>query len=363
MRQWNDAELLSAYANRQSEEAFGVLVERYVALVYSAALRQVQKSHLAEEVVQATFIILAQKARRLDGRTILSGWLCRTAHFVARNTLKAEFRRHYREQEAHMQSLINESAPEAWRQLAPLLDEAVAQLNEADRSAVVLRFYERKPLNEVGDILGVDPDAAQKRVSRALDKLRKIFARHGVNSTTAAIAENISAHSVQAVPVALAKSVTTVALAKGAAASTSTLTLIKGALKIMAWTKVKTAVVAGAVVLLTAGTTTVIMQRIQQNKGAQWDKGTVPAASPDQASSSMEARQRNADINNLRRIDAAKNQWAFENGKPNGTPVTESDIVPYLGGGKFPKSSAGGTYTIGKVGEKPTCSIPGHELP
>ena len=266
MRQWNDSELLSAYADRQSEEAFGVLVERYVALVYSAALRQVQKSHLAAEVAQATFIILAQKARRLNGRTVLSGWLCRTAHFVARNTLKAEFRRHYREQEAHMQSLINEPAPEVWRQLAPLLDEAVAQLNEADRNAVVLRFYERKPLNEVGDILGVDPDAAQKRVSRALDKLRNIFARHGVNSTTAAIAENISTYSVHAAPAMLAKAATAVALAKGATASASTLTLIKGALKIMAWTKAKTAIAVSAATLLAVGTTTITVNEVNSRQ-------------------------------------------------------------------------------------------------
>src|ERR1035438_2633501 len=119
MRQWNDADLLSAYANRQSEEAFGVLVERYIALVHSAALRQVQNPHLAEEVTQAAFTILAQKARRLSGRTVLSGWLCRTAHFVARNAQKTEFRRQYRETEAHMQSLNNETEAAVWQQFAP----------------------------------------------------------------------------------------------------------------------------------------------------------------------------------------------------------------------------------------------------
>jgi RNA polymerase sigma factor (sigma-70 family) len=252
MHEWNDAALLSAYANQQSEEAFGLLVERYIALVYSAALRQVQKPYLAEEVTQATFTILAQKARQLGARTTLSGWLCCTAHLVARNASKSELRRHYREQEAYMQSLVNEPEPETWRQLAPLLDQAVAQLSEADRNALVLRFYERKPLNEVGAILRVDPNSAQKRVSRALDKLRKFFARHGVNSTTAAIAENISAHSVQVAPAALAKTVTAVALAKGAVASASTLTLLKG-LKIMSWTKAKTAAVVAVVAVLGTG--------------------------------------------------------------------------------------------------------------
>jgi len=271
MRQWNDADLLSAYANRQSEEAFGVLVERYVALVYSAALRQVQNPHLAEEVTQAAFTILAQKARGLNKRMVISGWLCRTAHFVARNALKAEFRRQYRETEAHMQSLNDEPEAEIWQRFAPLLDEAVAQLNEADRNAVVLRFYEKKPLNEVGAILGIDADAAQKRVSRALEKLRNFFAKRGVDSTTAAIAENISAHSIQAAPVALAKSVTVVALAKGAAASTSTLTLIKGALKIMAWTKLKTGIISAIIVVGVATTTTTLVIQHQHHLASQND--------------------------------------------------------------------------------------------
>jgi outer membrane lipoprotein-sorting protein len=87
------------------------------------------------------------------------------------------------------------------------------------------------------------------------------------------------------------------------------------------------------------------------------------AATPTSTASSTEASQRNACINNLRQIDAAKNEWALEKGKANGTLVTEADITPYIMGGVLPKCPAGGTYTIGKVGEKPTCSIPGHELP
>ena len=114
-----------------------------------------------------------------------------------------------------------------WRHIAPLLDEVVAQLSEKDRNAIVLRFYEQKSFGEVGNVLGVDADAAQKRVSRALEKLRIFFAKRGVSSTTAIIADAISANSVQIAPTALAKTVAAVALAKGAAASGSTLTLSK----------------------------------------------------------------------------------------------------------------------------------------
>ena len=258
MRPPDDAELLTAYATRHSEEAFTELVGRHVALVYSAALRQVREPQLAEDVTQAVFIILARKARAVSRHTALSGWLCRVAHFVSRDALRAERRRQHREQIA---CRTENSAETDWMHIAPLLDEVVAQLSEKDRNAIVLRFYERKSFGEVGSVLGVDADAAQKRVSRALEKLRIFFAKRGVNSTTAIIAEAISANSVQAVPAALAKSVTAVALAKGATAGGSTSTLIKGALKIMAWTKAKMAVVAGLCLLLAAGTTTIAIHR------------------------------------------------------------------------------------------------------
>jgi len=255
----DDAELLSRYVTQRSEEAFATLVERHLSLVYSSALRQVRDPHLAQEITQAVFIILARKAGSLRRESVLAGWLCRTARFVACNALKAEHRRQHHEQEAYMESLLQEPEPDAWPQIAPLLDEAVAQLAEADRNAVVLRFYEQRPLEEVGRVLGLNADAAQKRVSRALEKLRKLFTKRGVDSTAATIAETISTHSVQAAPVALAKFVTAVAIAKGATASGSTLTLIKGALKIMAWTKAKT-IVVGIGVLLVTGTGTVIVK-------------------------------------------------------------------------------------------------------
>ena len=255
----DDLTLLREYARRNSEEAFAALVARHVNLVYSVALRQVRDPHLAGDITQAVFIILARKSDSLGDKTILPGWLCRTARYAGANALTIQRRRQHREQEAHMQSILNEATnepAETWNQIAPLLDGAMEQLGQKDHDAVVLRFFEGRNFKEVGAALGASEDAAKKRVNRALEKLRKFFTKRGVSSTTAIIAGTISAHSVQAAPVALAKSVTAMAIAKGAAASGSTLTLIKGALKIMAWTKAKTAMVASACVLLAAGTTT-----------------------------------------------------------------------------------------------------------
>jgi hypothetical protein len=174
-----------------------------------------------------------------------------------------------------MQSLLNRSggdalppADETWPHIAPLLDSALETLGRKDHDALVLRFFENKNFAEVGAALGASEDTARMRVNRALEKLRKFFTKRGVNSTTEIIAGAISAHSVSAAPVGLAVKISAVAVAKGAAASTSTLTLIKGALKIMAWTKMKTAIVVGAVVLLAAGTTTTfVVQHKHQLQG------------------------------------------------------------------------------------------------
>ncbi len=248
----DDAQLLSAYATHHSEEAFAALVQRHISLVYSSALRQTRNPHLAEEITQTVFIILARKAGQLRRETVLAGWLCRTARFAACNLLKAENRRQHREHEAHMNALLNEPEPDVWPKIAPLLDEAVAQLAEADRNAMILRFYEQRSLDEVGRVLGLNADAAQKRVSRALDKLRKFFTRRGVVLTTALIAGAIAANSVQAAPAALANSTVAVALGKSASVSASTATLLKTTLKLMACTKAKTTILISAAVILAA---------------------------------------------------------------------------------------------------------------
>lgn len=223
----DDNALLRRYAEEHSDEAFAALVARHINLVYSVALRQTGNPHQAEEITQAVFIILAKKAASMSGTAALSSWLFQTTRWTAGNFIRSESRRHHREQEAHVQSILNEPGHDIWPQIAPMLDAAVAALGEKDRRAIVLRFYEGRNLREVGQALGASEDAAEKRVARAVEKLQHFFSKRGIHSTTAALEGTISSYSVQVAPALLVKSVTAAALAEGAAKSGSILSLAK----------------------------------------------------------------------------------------------------------------------------------------
>jgi uncharacterized protein (TIGR03435 family) len=268
----SDVELLQDYVRGGSDDAFAELVRRHLSLVYSTAIRHVGIAAHAEEITQAVFVVLARKAGTLRPNTILEGWLYETTRLTALSFQRGERRRQFREQEAYMQSTLPEHDNVAfWNRLAPLLDEAMARLGKKDREAVVLRFFKEKSLNEVAAAMDTTEAAAQSRVYRATEKLRKFFSKRGVSSTSAVLAGAISANSVQAAPVTLAKSVTAVAIAKGATASGSTLTIIKGALKTMAWTKAKTAIAVGVGVLFVGGLTTITVKKLDASYHAYYN--------------------------------------------------------------------------------------------
>ena len=242
----DDMTLVLEYAQSNSEQAFATLVSRHINLVYSVALRQVRDTHLAEEVTQGVFIILASKAKSLSPRTILSGWLCRTARFVSADTLKAQRRRQRREQESQVQSILNETDSDAWKQVAPLLDEALGCLGEKEHDAVVLRFLEGKEWKEVGASLGLREDAARMRVNRGVEKLREFFLKKGVAISTAAIAGALGSNSVQAAPAGLAAAITATALSGTALTTAAGIAVTKA----VAMTTLQKMIIASTVVVL-----------------------------------------------------------------------------------------------------------------
>lgn len=231
----DDADLLWEYAEAKSETAFHSLVTRYVPLVYSAALRQVGEAGLAEDITQAVFIILARKAGSLPRGTVLPGWLYQTTHYISAKVLRSEQRRRRREQEAVRMQSLDPSNP--WEKLAPLLDEAMSQLGEVDRGVVLLRYFQNKGLREVGRAYGLSEDAAQKRVARAVEKLRRILLRLGVAIPLVAITGLLSTHAAQIAPASLTGVVAAAALQK-TTLSTSVYALLQGAFRESIWPKV-----------------------------------------------------------------------------------------------------------------------------
>jgi len=266
MNPMDDWQLLRDYTRLNSEEAFRMLVDRYAGLVYHAALRQSGNPQTAQDVAQAVFIALARKADRLPRGTVLSGWLFRATRFAFANLAREESRRQRREQEAVMMqdSFQPDETESVWKQITPLLDDALDRLSAKDREAILLRFFQDKSHHETARMLGVSEDAAKVRVSRAVEKIRLIFAARGIAVPSAVLLAAFAAHGAQATPAGLTAVITSAAVAKGTVGTTSTATIAKGVLKLMAWTKAKTTIVTGAALLLAVGTTTTVIHHEQR---------------------------------------------------------------------------------------------------
>ena len=245
-------QLLADFAQTRSEPAFCELVARYLDLVYSSALRLVEgDEHRAKDVAQIVFTDLARKAGELSRNVTLGGWLHRHTCFVAAHTMRGERRRLFREREAAEMNLLQNNAGADFSLLASLLDETINQLDDADRTAIVLRFFEQRDFHTVGQSLNTSEDAARMRVNRALNKLRELLAQRGIQTTAGALGIVISANAVQSAPVGLAAAISAAALAGTTAVSTSTAI---ATIKIIAMTTLqKTLVTATVAVLAGAG--------------------------------------------------------------------------------------------------------------
>lgn len=246
MNDFSDQQLLRDYAARRSEPAFAELVRRHVDHVHSAALRMVRDAHLAEDVTQGAFVALAQNAGSLTDHAVLSGWLHRTAQNLAANAVRTEVRRRARETEAVAMNEILESDA-SWEHIAPHLDAALGELGEADRDALLLRYFERKSASEMARTLGISDEAAQKRVNRAEEKLRDIFAKQKITVGAGGLAVVIGANAVQAAPAGLAATISAAAVLTGTVVHTTTLI---AATKTIAMTTLQKTIVTGALAIV-----------------------------------------------------------------------------------------------------------------
>ncbi len=234
----DDKSLLEEFVAHRSETAFRTLTDQYLNLVYSTALRETNDPQMAQDVTQAVFILLARKAERLPKNVLLAGWLYRTTHFVASRAKRSELRRQRREQEA-FQMQQNQSADDTWKNVAPMLDEALTKLRETDRNAIILRFFQNQPLGKIGQTLGVSEEAAGKRVARALDTLRGFFDRRGFSVTSGVLAVSLAKHSAHAAPALLGQSVVTNVFLHAPSAATAHYALVQETLNAWQWAKAK----------------------------------------------------------------------------------------------------------------------------
>lgn len=261
----NDALLLRRYTEEHSEPAFRELVQRHLPLVYSSALRRCNgNTHAAADVAQRVFIALAQQARFLMRHAVLTAWLYATTRNIAVDFVRAEQRRHAHEQLAHtMQEIVSPAEASAdWNQLRPVLEHIMDELGDADREAVLLRFFDQRSFAEIGAALKVSEDAARMRTDRALDKLRALLAKRGIASTSTALALVLANQAVGTVPAGLAADITGASLLGAAAAAPAGLV----AATIAFMTATKTAAVMGVAALIAI--TTAVYQSIEARSSA-----------------------------------------------------------------------------------------------
>jgi RNA polymerase sigma factor (sigma-70 family) len=272
----NEHHLLHEYSSTGSQELFRRLVDRYIDLVYTAAKRQVHDAHLAEDVTQAVFLLLARKAGSVPRDRPLSGWLHRTACYLAANARRADASRRFHE---HKASQVNaelkniDTNVQEWQQLSPLLDEGLSRLKPEDRDVILLKFFDRKTHREIGDVAGVSEEAAAKRVQRAIERLREYFRARGVTSSCAVITTYLGARAVEAAPAGLSAAVASGSISTGAA-------LLKGAIFMSATQKAIVAVAAAVVVMFGVGGAVLGVKALLGQDGPAAQAQNAPAPAP-----------------------------------------------------------------------------------
>jgi RNA polymerase sigma factor (sigma-70 family) len=297
-----DHELLRRYAEEGASDAFAELVRRRIGLVFSVALRQTYgDTHRAEDVTQQVFVDLARKAGPLSRRPVLLGWLYRSTTYAARHALRTETRRRHREAEAQLMNELEQAdaPPPDWERLRPTLDQVLHELDERDRDAVLLRYFENRSFAEIGRYLHLTENAARMRVERALDKLHALLARRSVTSTGAAIGLALASQASTAAPAGLAAAVTSGAIA---AAGAGTVGATAWGVTFMASIKTQLGVTAGVLAVTTVG----LVSQARQQTAAQQELTPYVAAAqqlPAQWRAHDELQDRRREADTLRQVD------------------------------------------------------------
>jgi len=305
MNSQTDQQLLRDYAVSRSETAFAEIVRRHVDFVYSAALRMVRDAQLAEDVTQDVFLALVRReARQLTDRPVLSGWLHRTTQNLAANAVRGDVRRRVREQEAAaMNELLSTESDVVWEHIAPYLDDALGELNEGDRDALLLRYFERKTAREMAETLGTSEEAAQKRVSRAVERLREFFAKRGITVGASGLAVVITANAVQAAPIGLSAAITGAAALAGTTIATTATATKAIVMTTIQKTLVTTIIAAGVVTPILIQSQALVKLRAENQSLRQQD---------DQLAQLQLENQRLTDL-----LAQAKNSRPFSNNQSN----------------------------------------------
>ncbi len=273
-----DWQLLQRFADDRSQAAFRELTRRYTNLVYGVCQRELSDPGLAEDAAQAVFLLLARKAptlRPARHEATLSSWLFQTALLTARNVRRSEQRRAAREQEAAQMQADSSHAPEGWADIEPLLNDALHALPPGQRTLILERFFEDRPLAEIGAGLSVSEDATRMRVNRALERLRRFFAARNIALSAAALAALLP-HAVHPAPAHAADLLGRLPLPTdgGSSAPTHAQAIAQGAIHTMNIHRLRlqlgTAALVAVFILGTAGAVRVTSERkaqaVQQQK-------------------------------------------------------------------------------------------------
>lgn len=226
----SDRDLLVQFVEQGAEAAFAAMVERHVNEVFSTALRRLGGDRrLAEDATQEVFVALARQAGAIRSGERLAGWLHRHTCFVTANLVRSEQRRKSRELTAA--EMTNATDTDQWKSVAPMLDSMIDNLPAPDREAILLRFFSQDSLESIGCVLGVSEDAAQKRISRAVEKLGALFRKNGITLSSTALLSLLTTKSVAAAPLGLACAITVNALAGATITTVTAGTVLVGKIK------------------------------------------------------------------------------------------------------------------------------------